>query len=89
MPSSQKPTSSKKVHRGSVKSASSHRSFHPSPKSYASERPIDRYLDAERDYKSYAVVEYDPYQDAAKAAHEKQLRDVLEMDYEPVEHYSG
>jgi hypothetical protein len=86
MPSSNKTTSSKKVHRGSAKNTSlSQPSHYPSSKSSERERPIDRYLQEDRDYKSYAVADYDPHQGASKLRHEKLLRDVVEMDYGWVE----
>jgi hypothetical protein len=86
MPLSHKTTSSKKVQRGSAKStSSSHPSSHTSSKSSERERLIDRYVEEERDYKSYAVADYDPHQESARLRHEKQLRDMVEMDYGWVE----
>lgn len=86
MPSSNKTASSKKARRGSAKStSSSHASSHTSSKSSEHETPIDRYIKEERDYKSHAVADYDPYQEAARLRHEKQLRDVVEKNYGSVE----
>jgi hypothetical protein len=86
MPSTHKTTSSKRVHRGSTKSSSSsHRSSHPSSKSTEREKPIERYVEEERDHRSYEVQEHDPYQEEARLRHEEALRRVVEMDYDFVE----
>ncbi len=42
------------------------------------ERPIDRYLDQDRDYKSYVSASYDPHQEAARLKHEIQLKNVVD-----------
>jgi hypothetical protein len=82
MPSSNKTISSRKAHRGSAKNTSSSQpSRHASSKSSERERLIDRYVEEDRDYKSYAVADYDPHQVTSKLRHEKLLRDVVEMDY--------
>lgn len=71
---------------GSAKStSSSHPSYLTSSKSPERERLIHRYVEEERDYKSYAVEDYDPHQEAARLRHEKQLRDAVEMDYGSIE----
>jgi hypothetical protein len=45
------------------------------------EQHIERYVRDERDYKSLAVKEYDPFQDAAKALHREQLSHVVRQIY--------
>ena len=79
---------SKKAHHGSAKSGSSHKSssnhhhdFYGSSSQAEQEQLVDRYVNDERDYKSYAVEEYDPHQGAAQLQHQAQLREVLKRDY--------
>jgi hypothetical protein len=79
--------SSTKAHNGSSHSRSS---SHTSSRSFGSSRSqphkysfhscketVERYVQEERDYKSYAVKDYDLCQEAAKRKHSKILRDVV------------
>lgn len=79
MAPSYKSISSMKVQRSSAQCSSS-ASIPPraSTKTSELERPIDRYLDQDRDYKSYVSASYDPYQEAARLKHEIQLRGVVD-----------
>ena len=71
--------SSMRVQRGSAQSISS--SQNPpraSAKTSELERPIDRYLAQDRDYKSYVSASYDPYQEVAKRKRERHLREIID-----------
>jgi hypothetical protein len=79
MPASHTSNSSMRVERGSAQSSSS--SQNPpraSAKSSELERPIDRYLAQDRDYKSLVSASYDPYQEVAKRKRERQLREIID-----------
>jgi len=68
-----------RAQQGSVQNNSS--SYTPpraSAKTFELERPIDRYLDQGRDYKSYVSASYDPHQEASRLKHQIQLRDVID-----------
>jgi hypothetical protein len=43
----------------------------------SSEKPVDYFVNYERDFKSYAVREYDAHQEAARRTHEEALREVV------------
>ncbi|CZR55739.1 uncharacterized protein PAC_05627 [Phialocephala subalpina] len=80
--------SSTKAHNGStkpVKSSShpskSHKHTDKASKASSSQERVDRFIKDDRDYKSHAVTEYDPYQDEARRQHEEQLKDVIEKRY--------
>jgi hypothetical protein len=82
MPSSQETTSSKIAHRGSSKSISaSYRPSHPSSKSTEYERAVDKFIQEERDHRSYTVPEYDSHQEEARRMHQKKLKDIVQIDY--------
>ena len=38
---------------------------------------VERFVDGERDYKSYAVMEYDAHQEAARKQHQDKLIDFV------------
>lgn len=42
---------------------------------------VEAYVKEGRDHRSYAVKEYEPYQDAEKKKHRENLNDVLEKKY--------
>ncbi|TVY73603.1 hypothetical protein LSUE1_G005249 [Lachnellula suecica] len=87
MPSSDKSISSTTAHKGSTSKATSLPSKAPhkfsSQGSTSSDgvKPIDRYTTEEKDYRSHAVGEYDPYQNRAKERQEQHLKDVVEKQY--------
>ncbi len=79
MPSSHGATSSMRVDRGSAKSSfSSYTLPHASLKAIEFEKPLDRYLDQDRDYKSSVVPSYDPYQEKAQQRHKEQLKGIID-----------
>jgi hypothetical protein len=45
--------------------------------SQAEEKPVDSYMKEERDFKSYAVKEYDAHQETAKKNHGEDLQEVV------------
>ncbi|KAF8863121.1 hypothetical protein BDZ45DRAFT_670716 [Acephala macrosclerotiorum] len=81
--------SSTKAHHGSAKSAKASSRSKPhskkhadkSSKSSATGEQVDRFIKDDRDYKSHAVMEYDPCQDEAKRQHEEQLKGVVDKRY--------
>jgi hypothetical protein len=77
------PTASKKAYNGSAKdSSSTHKHRHKySHSSKSSQEPVDKYVKDERDHRSYAVTEYDPYQQEARKEREDRIRDVVERRY--------
>jgi hypothetical protein len=69
-------TSSKKAQNGSSKGGQSHNS--PPQQFYnahlqTSEKSVYYFLNYERDFKSYAVREYDAHQEVARRSHEAAL----------------
>jgi hypothetical protein len=79
MPASDQNASSTKANKGS-----SAKTIKPSHKftSFASGiKPIDRYVNEYREYRSLAVGEYDSHQKAARAKHQDDLRDVVGREY--------
>jgi hypothetical protein len=74
-------SSSTKAHNGSSRSTSSRSSGSSHGKSHkhshSSKEGVERYVQDERDYKSYAVKDYDPCQEAARRKHSEMLRDVV------------
>ncbi|KAL2061297.1 hypothetical protein VTL71DRAFT_7570 [Oculimacula yallundae] len=50
-------------------------------KSGAGEGSVERFVRDERDYRSFAVEEYDPHQEAAKQSHAEKLKDVVQKKY--------
>jgi hypothetical protein len=69
-----------RAQQGSAQSGSSSQT---SPRASATtselERPIDRFLGQDRDYKSYVSASYDPHQEVARRKRERQLRDMIEV----------
>lgn len=45
--------------------------------SQAEEKPVDSYMKDERDFRSYAVKEYDVHQETAKKNHGENLKEVV------------
>jgi len=83
-------SSSKKANNGSTKSSSHkssthHQSSKTSSKTSGSsterEERVEKYVQDGRDHRSYAVQEYDPYQEAAKGQHREQLKEVVYKKY--------
>jgi len=76
-------SSSTKAHNGSSRSTSSrssgssHGKSHKNKHSHSSKEGVERYVQDERDYKSYAVKDYDPCQGEARRKHSEMLRDVV------------
>jgi len=89
MPTSRKSsmsTRSKEAHHGSVSSTSTSASSHSQQSRSVAEPDftylIDQYAQhSQRDHKSYAVAEYDPYQEAARSQHWQELKDVVDKAY--------
>lgn len=82
MPSSKRTTSSVVAQMGSTNSATSSRnSYHPPPKTSKNLQPIEWYVAEARDHRSYSVADYDRHQEAARLKRQKQLSEVVEMDY--------
>jgi hypothetical protein len=77
------PTASKKAYNGSAKdSSSTHKHKHKySHSSKSPQETVDKYVKDERDYRSYAVTEYDPYQQEARKERQDRIRDVVERSY--------
>jgi hypothetical protein len=77
-------SSSKKGHNGSARGSShshSHKHKHHSKESEGKDKLVDRFVRDERDYRSYAVTEYDPLQEEARRRREERLRDVVGRRY--------
>jgi hypothetical protein len=85
-------SSSTKAQNGSFKgghSSSSHKHGHSTNKSKDSTKAdndkevvVERFVDDERDYRSYAVTEFDAHQEAARRRHRDDLIDVVGKRYE-------
>jgi hypothetical protein len=77
--------SSKRVHNDSSQGTSlhslSHTHTHTHSQQWAQEELIERYVSDERDYRSYAVKEYDLCQEEARRKHDEGLREVMGKKY--------
>ena len=70
------------IYSSTSKSHQSSQSSRPSDSrdDHAKDR-LDRYIGEHRDYKSYAVKEYDPYQQATQRQHQKDLKEIVRKNY--------
>jgi len=75
-------SSSQQAHHGSAQGSESHHSssshVFSSRSSHSREEAVARFMKEERDFKSYAVKEYDAYQAAAKLRHKEALKEVVQ-----------
>ncbi|KAH7379700.1 hypothetical protein BKA64DRAFT_713746 [Cadophora sp. MPI-SDFR-AT-0126] len=80
-------SSSTKAHSGSHKGSTSHKSSssqkhsESSPKNKSSGEIVERFVQEDRDHRSFAIEEYDAHQEAARQSHAEKLRDAVEKDY--------
>lgn len=84
-------TSSTKAHNGSAKGSSSatsstskahsYKHKHNSSKDQSGEETVERFVQDDRDHRSFAVAEYDVHQVDAKKRHAEKLKDVVGKKY--------
>lgn len=79
-----KHSSSTKAHRGSSKGkaeASYTAQTNGHENHLDGEQLLDRFMEDERDYKSYIVEEFDEYQQEARRKHEEELEKIVKKEY--------
>ena len=74
-------SSSKKGHNGSARGSSNSHSHNHKHHSKEKDQLVDRFVRDERDYRSYAVTEYDPLQEEARRRRDERLKDVVGRRY--------
>ncbi|CZT10878.1 uncharacterized protein RAG0_15210 [Rhynchosporium agropyri] len=68
-------------HHSSPSSSSSPKNSTSNSKSVTNPETLERFVRDERDHRSYAVEQYDAYQEAEKRKREERLRDVVGKKY--------
>ncbi|CZT09614.1 uncharacterized protein RCO7_03719 [Rhynchosporium graminicola] len=79
--SSQSHSLSRTSKHHSSSSSSSPKNSTSNSKSVSNPETLERFVRDERDHRSYAVEQYDAYQEAEKRKREERLRDVVRKKY--------
>ncbi len=77
-------TTSLAVQNGSSSSRASHSYSYPNTQTgqpNSAQETVDRFVRDERDHRSFAVVEYDACQEAARTKHAQALKEVVGKKY--------
>jgi hypothetical protein len=81
MPSSTKPQNGSSKASSSRTHSSNYTYTHHAATQSSQKQAVDRFVEEPRDVRSYAVREYDPYQQAERSRKQEDLSDVLRRDY--------